>query len=338
MRRLISYTLVVLICLSAPLKAKDQESGGLLVDFLQDTLSDDSRYIKVTGLDGALSAKATIQQITISDDAGVWLTINNAVLDWNRLALVRGRFSVNALSAAEIIIDRAPTPVESDEPLPAPEAGPFKVPELPVAIELGKISVKRFVLGKPVMGIAAELELTGALTLADGALDTKLDITRLDRVGDAVDLVAKFENETSHITLDLAVVEAAGGLISTALHIPDQPPLRLGAKGDGPVSDFTAQIALATDGIDRVTGQVRMQKAPAPKTDVDTASGIAFSADLSGDVTPLLAPDYHDFFGTDTKLDLKGQRDADGRLQIDTFDVASNALTLSGALEIAASG
>lgn len=317
-----------------------EESGGLLVDFLQDTLSADSRYIKVTGLSGALSAKATIEQLTIADDDGVWLTINGAVLDWNRLALVRGRFSVNALSAAEIIIDRAPAPVDTDAPLPSPEAKPFQVPELPVAIELGEISVKRFVLGEPVMGVAAELELTGALTLADGALDTKLDITRLDRVGDAVDLVAKFANETSHITLDLAVVEAEGGLISTALHIPDQPPLRLGAKGDGPVSDFTAQIALATDGIDRVTGQVRLQKALAPETeaDPDVASGVAFSADLAGDVTPLLAPDYHDFFGTDTKLDLKGQRNSDGRLQIDTFDVTSNALILNGALEIAASG
>ncbi len=114
------------------------------------------------------------------------MTINGAAPDWNRLALVRGRFSVNTLSAAEIILERAPTPVESDEPLPTPEATPFQVPELPVAIELGEISVKRFVLGEPVMGIAAELDLTGALTLADGALDTNLDINRLDRAGDAM--------------------------------------------------------------------------------------------------------------------------------------------------------
>lgn len=337
MRRLFAYTLVCFTCFSAPVMAQDdEESGGMLVDFLQDTLSDDSRYIKVIGLDGALSARATIKQITIADDDGIWLTINDAVLDWNRLALVRGRFSVNALNAAEIIIDRAPAPVATDTPLPAPEATPFQVPELPVAIELGEISVGRLVLGKPVIGIAAELELSGALTLADGALDTKLDITRLDRVGDTVDLIAKFANETSHITLDLAVVEAAGGLISTALHIPDQPPLRLSAKGGGPVTDFTARIALATDGVDRVAGQVRLQKAAAP--DEGAESGVAFSADLAGDVTPLLAPDYHDFFGTDTKLDLKGQRDGDGHLAIDTFNVASNALMLNGALDIAASG
>ena len=31
-------------------------------------------------------------RITVADDEGVWLTIKGAELDWNRLALLRGRF------------------------------------------------------------------------------------------------------------------------------------------------------------------------------------------------------------------------------------------------------
>jgi len=232
LRRGLAYALIWLCCLSLPVWAQedDESSGGLLVGFLEDNLSGENRFIKVTGLDGAFSSQATIKQLTVSDDDGVWLTINNAELDWNRLALIKGKFSVNTLSAEEIIVTRPPLPLETDTPLPSPEAQPFQLPDIPVAIELGKISIKRFELAKPVLGIAAELSMTGALTLADGALDTNLDIQRLDRDGDQVVLIAKFENETSFITLDLTVIEGDDGLIATALHIPGSPPLKLTAK------------------------------------------------------------------------------------------------------------
>ena len=342
MRWVLTYAALWLCCLSAPVWAEDDESGGLLVGFLEDNLSGENRYIKVTGLDGALSSRATIRTLTVSDDDGVWMTINNAELDWNRLALLKGRFSVNALAADEIILARPPAPVEADPTLPSPEAQPFQLPDIPVAIELGKISVKRFEMGEPVLGIAAELELTGALTLADGALDTSLNILRLDRPGDAINLIARFENETSMITLDLDVSETDDGLIATALHIPDSPPLRLAAKGQGPVNDFTADITLATDGIGRVAGQVRLQEVPAPDSSVndtgETPASIAFTVDLGGDVTPLLAPDYQPFFGSETRVDLAGRRDADGRLEIDHFDVTSDSLTLNGSLNVAAAG
>jgi len=340
LRRGLAYALVWLFCLTAPVWAQDEqeESGGLLVDFLEDNLSGENRFIKVTGLEGGLSSRATIKTLTISDDDGVWMTINNAVLDWNRLALLKGNFSVNTLSAQEIILARPPTPVETETPLPSPEAQPFQLPELPVAIELGKINVKRFELGEPVMGIAAELDMTGALTLAEGTLDTHLNIQRLDRPGDAVQLVARFENDTSLITLDLKVIEDRDGLIAAALHIPGAPPLELTAKGQGPVGDFTADIGLSTDGVDRVSGQVRLSAVPSRDETDETQQGIAFTADLGGDVTPLLAPDYQAFFGTDTKLDLSGQRDADGRLEISRLEVTSQALALSGSLDMASSG
>lgn len=339
MIRAFAYALALLASLALPAAAQDDdEAGGLLVDFLQDTLSDDNRTVRVTGLEGTFSSRATIEQLTVSDDQGVWLTVRGAVLDWNRLALVRGRFSVNTLGADEIIIERRPGQTTTDPDLPAPEATPFQVPELPVAIELGEIRVDRLVLGEPVLGLAAELELDGSLALADGALDTNLAITRLDRPSDRIGLTARFENATRQITLDLEVVEQSDGLISTALQIPGRPPLSLTAKGEGPVGDFTADIALATDGSERIAGQVRLRALPAADAETAAAAGIAFTADLGGDVTPMLPPRFHDFFGSDTSLHVDGSRDAEGRVEIGEMSVASDALSLDGSLVIASDG
>lgn len=337
--RIVTYALIALTCCSSLAHAQEEEeSGGFLVGLLQDNLSGDNRYIKVTGLEGAFSSQASIKKLTVSDDDGIWLTVSNVLLDWNRLALIRGRFSVNTLSAGEIIVARKPKPTESAEPLPTAEATPFQLPELPVSIELGELKIDRVELGEPLIGIAAELSVTGALTLADGSLKTNLGIVRLDRDTDKLDLIAGFENKTSQISVDLTLAEDDDGLVSELLSIPDRPSILLTAEGEGPVSDFTADIGLASDEVERLAGQVRLQGVTDPDAGNNAQQSIAFDANLAGDVTPLLAVQYREFFGADTQLNLSGQSDPDGRIAIERFDMLSDALMMNGALNIAGSG
>ncbi|WP_253762089.1 MULTISPECIES: translocation/assembly module TamB domain-containing protein [unclassified Ruegeria] len=338
MRRFLSYPLLIGTLLLAPTagQAQEDEGGSMIERFLQDTLSGDDQNVTVTGLQGALSSRATIAEITVADDDGVWLTIKDAVLDWNRLALIRGRFSVNALTAEEIDIARTPGTTTKDTPPPAAETQAFQLPELPVSIEIGEISISELSLGEPLIGVAAELAVTGNLSLADGTLDTNLDITRLDRAGDEIKLSAGFQNSDSQIDLDLQVTEAAGGLISTALKIPDSPPIGLTARGSGPVSDFTADIGLSSDGQPRVTGQVRLRSAPTAAASAD--EGIAFTADLGGDLTPFVAENMDTFFGTKTQLFVDGRTEPDGALTISDLELTSQALNLKGELQLAAGG
>ncbi|NVO57131.1 translocation/assembly module TamB domain-containing protein [Rhodobacteraceae bacterium B1Z28] len=304
--------------------------------FLQDTLSGDDQNVTVKGLQGALSSRATIEEITVADDEGVWLTIKDAELDWNRLALIRGRFSVNTLTAQEIDVARTPGTTTKDTPPPSAETQPFQLPELPVAIEIGEIRIDELALGEPLIGVAAELAVNGNLSLADGTLDTKLDITRLDRAGDEIKLAAGFQNSTSQIDLDLQVIEASGGLISTALKIPDSPPIGLTAEGSGPVTDFTADIGLSSDNQLRVSGQVRLRAAPTAAA--SASEGIAFTADLGGDLTPFVAENMDTFFGTQTRLFVDGRTEPDGALDISDLEFTSQALKLEGKLQLAAGG
>ncbi|MFC3117457.1 hypothetical protein ACFOHS_00695 [Jhaorihella thermophila] len=194
--RVLGYAVLLVLAIAGMARAEDDKT--LLESFLEDTLSGDNRTITVRGLSGALSARATIEELTISDDAGVWLTMRGAVLDWNRLALLRGRFSVNTLGAKEIIIARPPGKTTQPTELPTPEAQPFRLPELPVSIELGEISVDHLVLAEPVLGVAADLNVGGALRLEAGVLDATLAMTRLDRAGDGARLVAQFFQRNPH--------------------------------------------------------------------------------------------------------------------------------------------
>ena len=336
MRALI-LVLVFLTLLPLRIAAQDSDDdggGGFIGGMLENALSGDNRNVTVTGLSGALSSTATLEKLTMSDNEGVWLTISGATLDWTRSALLRGRLNINTLSADSIVLERLPGPTGTEEDLPSPEATPFQLPELPVSVSIGEISVKTLTLGEAVAGIPAELALAGALTLADGEMDTDISVTRLDRPTDVISLDASFVNETSVISLDFQAAETEGGLLSEMLNIPGRPSVLLTAAGEGPVTDFTADISLATDDTQRVTGQVRLRDAAEAGGD----PGIAFEAEIAGDVTPIIDQKFADFFGTDTRVSLTGHNGADGGMEISEFEVQAAVLDLTGELATAAGG
>ncbi|WP_121067656.1 translocation/assembly module TamB domain-containing protein [Chachezhania antarctica] len=336
MRRFIRYfALATGLMMLSPAVAQNaddsDDAGGFLVRTLESLASGENRQVRVVGLSGALSSRATIERIEVSDDDGPWLTLRNVVLDWNRLALVRRRFSVNALTAEEIDFARLPTPVETDPELPTAEAQPFSIPELPVAVNIGEISTEKLTLGEPVMGIAATLSLDGKLDLANGGLNVQMEATRLDSAGDQLKFVAAYAPQGQEITVDVEVNEASGGLLSSMMGIPGAPALSLTAKGTGPVENFNADIALSTDNTDRVTGTVALSSvASGAQTDAPQG-GITFTADLGGDVASLVAEEYKPFFGPDTQLHVEGLKQG-GDLNVNTAEIKTQALDLTASL------
>ncbi len=310
-----------------------EESGGMLVDFLQNQLSGENRDIRVEGLTGAFSSKAQLDRLTIADTQGVWLVIEDATLDWTRSALLRGAFTVNELSARRIAILRAPLPTPADPALPAPEATPFRLPELPVSILLKDLKIDQIELGAALAGADAALSLKGRIELADGALDVDLLADRLDRPKDRLKLLAQYDNQTEQITLDLALTEGAEGLLGTALDVPGRPALDLTLAGQGPVSEFTTQLRFATNGQDRLTGDLHLTRSAT--ADGAAVPGLTFRADLNGNIDPLLPVEYHPFFGPDLRLRVKGETYENNSIALHSLALSSRALRLAGSLSAA---
>ena len=320
-----------MLCLFAMMWASQvlaqDDDPGLLTRFLQNNLSDAGRTVTISGFQGALSSRATIAQLTVADGAGVWLTLKGVTLDWNRAAVLRGRFSVNELSADEIIVARRPV---RDVRLPAPEAKGFALPELPISIEIGKVAAHRLALGPDVLGTSVEASLDAALRLADGEGQGRLSLLRTDGGPQGkLALEASYSNASGMLAIDLDAEEAAGGIVATAARLPGVPATQLVVKGQGIVDDFAAAIRLATDGVDRLSGQITLKAA---------AGGRDFAANLAGNPAPLFLPEQAAFFGTDVRLDVAGRRSADGALDLSKLKVQTEALSLDGTLALAPDG
>jgi translocation and assembly module TamB len=332
MRLLRTLAVVLALFLPGAGVAQEEDGGSFLERTLQNSLSGAGRDVRVTGFRGVLSSTATIQSLTIADDAGIWLTLEGVTLDWNRSALLRGRLSVDTLTADRIVLERLPAG-DADAAMPAPEASGFRLPELPVSVRIGEIASPSISIGEQVFGIASTFSLAGALTLEGGEGSGTIDIDRLDGPQGNFEIAAAFSNATGILDLDVTLQEAPGGIVATLAGFPGEPSVDLDVTGQGPLTNFEATLTLATGGEPRLTGSLAIG-----------GEGLApgdprpFRADLSGNVAPLLMPAYQDFFGTGIALDVAGTRGADGALDLDTFRLTGQSITLDGSLALGPGG
>ncbi|MEO1239934.1 MAG: translocation/assembly module TamB, partial [Pseudomonadota bacterium] len=117
--RSFTYAGVLALAILAPAAAQD-DGATRIERFLEQSLSGEGRVVTVRGFRGALTGRAELASLTVSDGDGDWLTLSDAVLDWDRAALLRGRLEVDEITAARIDLPRLPVGQASG--VPAPEA------------------------------------------------------------------------------------------------------------------------------------------------------------------------------------------------------------------------
>lgn len=324
------FLLLLLLCLwplgLAAQQAQTADDRDFLTGFLEDSLSDLGRKVTIEGFQGALSSRATFTRLTIADDSGVWLTITGGALTWSRTALLTGRVEIDELAADSIDLTRRPQTQATKV-----EAAPFALPELPVSVRIGKLSTAHLKLGEPILGEPVEVTVNGAVELAGGQGTADLTVSRIDGKSGELSLKSAFANATRTATIDLLLKEGPGGIAANLMGLPGAPQLQLALHGDGPLSDFSAEMALSTDGQSRLSGKLHLAGGDGPAT-----TGQTFSADLAGDVSPLLQPEYRAFFGQQVSLQAEGARHPDGRTDLTRLVLSSPGLDISGRLGLSA--
>lgn len=319
--------------LSAQTAETEPEAGekGRIEIWLEEVLSSAGREVSISGFQGAFSSEARFDALSIADDEGIWLTIENATLNWSRAALLTGRVDINEIAADKITMLRRPLPGRAITPEDS-QSSPFEVPELPVSLEIDKLDVASIELGAAVMGEAIDLSLSGSAQLIGGQVAVDLEAKRSDGLGQFV-VVANFANENRQLDIDLRLQEARGGIVTTLLKIPDAPKLDLSLVGAAPLSDFAANLSLKTNQTEQIVGVIHYREPVA-----ETVDPVVLGANVEGDLRPFFGSEFHTFFGQRSEFELDAARMADGRLDIQTLALKTGVLDINGRVEIAADG
>ncbi len=324
--RFLIISALCMIPFSAVAQTQEDEDKGYLTELIEDNLSGAGREVNVLGFQGALSSEATIDVLTIADAEGIWLTLEDIVLSWNRSALLRGAIDVQELSAARIIVTRPPL---SEDTAPSPEATPFALPELPVSVALDQLRIDRVELGEVFLGEEIAVSLTGSAQLGDGEGSANVIAERLGDKAGIFEINGSFVNETRLLDLLLNLEEGPDGIAARLIDLPGRPSLRLSVEGSAPLDDFEATIAIATAGEDRLNGTFGLK---------DAEGDQQISLDIGGDISPLFAPEYQGFFGNDATLVADIVQAADGRVDVSRLTLDAGRVSLNGSVKFGSAG
>jgi translocation and assembly module TamB len=330
MRMIRLFCLALALLLTTPAFAQEDDKGFLTTK-IQELLSGAGREVDIVGFSGALTSAASFDRMTIADDDGVWLTMEDVVLNWNRSALLRGQLIVDELSAARIDIPRLPT--SEDAALPDAEATPFtfpKLPELPVSIDIAALNIAQLSIGAPLVGEDVELQMTARAKLGDEGLDVAFTANRTDGKRGTFDLTASLTRGEDILDLLLTLSEQSDGLLSNMLNIPDKPTIDMTIKANGPLTEIETDLKFDTDGQERLAGLVTVIT-EGNASDPDRR----IIADIGGDITAVILPEYRDFFGDEVTLDASALVEADGAITLDRFALKAAAVELEGRVTLA---
>ncbi len=315
MRFLTALTLFLFALVGSAFAQSEAEEKSSLITYVEEQLSTPNMQISLNGLEGSLSSNISLASITISDEDGVWLTIEKPQLVWNRSALLRGRVEIEQLTAERIDFPRPPKP---DDSLPSAEAQPFSLPELPVSIRVDELKIGRMVIGEPVFGLAAEASLNGSVSFADATLDLDLTVDRLD-AGGALAIQATFGGDPAELTLAISLQEPEDGIIANLLNLEGKPPVNLVVNGEGPVDDLTTTIALDVAEERIVDGTITLDR---------TGDVLKAAVKLDGPLGRILPANQRAFYGEQSRLEADALINDDGTIALDRVLLDSGSLQL----------
>ncbi|MDE3110938.1 MAG: hypothetical protein KGL02_13480, partial [Acidobacteriota bacterium] len=192
--------------------------------------------IKIDGLSGRFPGSLRVRQIALRDQAGTWLTIEQARLDWSPSRLVYADLQVTTLAATRVSVARL-TEISTTASTKRSHA------ILPVSIAINDFHINRLDLAAPVAGAAASVSVNGNLhlkSLARGAF--ALDVERLDGAGRYQMSGTVAPNA---ITSRIDVSEPMHGPLAGVFGLPDLGPLSISASLNGPRHTEQMRLSLS---------------------------------------------------------------------------------------------
>jgi translocation and assembly module TamB len=168
--------------------------------------------VAIEGLRGETIARLRAARMTLSDAQGPWLDVAAAELVWSPRALLEGRLSLDALSAAQMRVLRAP----------AGDGGGSGAP--PFDIALGAVRIARLDIAPAAGGGLPALTLSGNGGWTKTGARLGLDVRDAGRAADRVALAASVAGDAIETTLALDL--GAGSWLAARLGIEDAPALQ----------------------------------------------------------------------------------------------------------------
>ncbi|WP_347986455.1 hypothetical protein [Methylomonas sp. AM2-LC] len=195
--------------------------------------------ILLSGLSADFPDQVSIGQISMQDAEGVWLRIDDLLLDWQPAKLLVGELNITQLQARFISLERLPVAGQ--------ESSSSVTSSLPLTLVLNSLFIERFEMAASLAGDAANFQVSGRTALVSiKRAEVELRIQNLEKQG-TYSLFASLIDETldTHMTLQ----EASAGPLATLAGLSSQTGLNVNVSLAGPLAALQTHIALKLDSL-----------------------------------------------------------------------------------------
>lgn len=284
-------------------------------------ISTPDQAIEISAPSGLLTGDLRIASLTIADREGPYARLSGIEVDWSPLALLKGTFKAERVTAASVDVDRAPLPPME----PAPESSEGF--SLPVEIAIDDLFLPDISLGEKLAGRPFELAAKGSGTATNSAISLSLTANRKDEPNALVKADIAFVPSENVLKLDASLNEPDGGLLANLLRLPGAPAVAITLQGEGALSDWTGKLNGAVAGAQVLDVTGRHQLAADGTRRIELHGG--------GQPDRLLPPIVRQIFAGQTKLDLAASISPEGRIGVESGNLETGKLllTASGAID-----
>ncbi|MEM7223236.1 MAG: translocation/assembly module TamB domain-containing protein [Pseudomonadota bacterium] len=269
--------------------------------------------VSIGRLGGQIPQNIELEDLSVSDGEGQWLSLESLRLTWQPLALLERRLVVDDLEARSLNLARLPKGGSAEDS----EGG--GIPSLPVTIRLRQVDIEDVRLGAPVLGEPVAFDLKGrARSLEDDTLQADFALERTDGVTGSASVKASFQPNDRQLRLNATVQEDRGGLIALLLDEPDLPPISAALTGSGALDDWSGKLS----------GEIPSQGALDAQVRLTQGDELALSTQGTLSLEKLPDEPYGALLAGGLTFDLAGRWDGADNVAVDKAALASKALAL----------
>ncbi len=218
--------------------------------------------IRISGLQGDPLDAATVADITLVDDEGIWLRAKDARLEWTPTELLAGQLEIRAIKIRKVDMLRSPRTTYQNENNPPPDIG----------LRLDQIEIDEFEIADNVIGPNAKYRISGGAAQGrNGGGFARLVVAPISGPADRADISAEWTEEGT-LKGQVAIAGPAGGLVSVLTQAPEDDPVTLSASLSGTIIAFDGKAQL-TFGAEPVATILISRKADEATLGADIAAG-----------------------------------------------------------------
>ncbi|RYD95037.1 MAG: hypothetical protein EOP61_20525, partial [Sphingomonadales bacterium] len=190
--------------------------------------------IRIQGLKGDPLEAASIADIALVDDDGVWLRAKDARIEWTPETLFAGQLEIQKINIRTVDVLRQPKVTAQPEQGSGPDIG----------LSLDEVSVDDLHFAPAIIGSDAHYKIAGGIARRrDASGFARLMLSPVLGPDDRADIVAEW-SPVGSLTGTATVVGPADGLIATLVQTPENKAVAFEGRVTGTLAQFTGGATL----------------------------------------------------------------------------------------------